>query len=167
MLMISFVMNMVEITLDHSAMIFYHRHPVIASLKRLEEEGKLSIHHAQSLNRELETLNETEGKMYERLREMVFAKPQQDLSLADHGDLVLLINHMKNKRDFFLTMDAARYASLAGHRRLDIRFPDRQFLKKIEGRLGISDIAKAGGKTAKKSKKASKNAKARRKGSKK
>jgi len=128
---------MVSITLDNSAMIFYHRHPVIEGLRKLEEEGKLRLYHAQNLNRELASLSKTEEKIYERLREMVFGR-ERDLNLMEHGDLVLLINHMKAKRDYFVTLEKERYANLGGHRNLAIRFPDKKFFREIEGRLGIT-----------------------------
>jgi len=134
---------MVSITMDHSAMIFYDRHPVINQLKKLEEEGKLRLFHAQNLNRDLGTLSRTEEKIYDTLRQMVFARPQHDLNLSEHGDLVLLVNHMKTKRDFFITLDKERYANLRGHRSLDIRFPDKKFLREIEGQLGIELEKKA------------------------
>jgi hypothetical protein len=129
--------------MDHSALIFYDRHLVIEKLKKLDDDGKLRLYHAQNLNRDLGTLNKTEEKIYDRLRQMVFAKPQQDMNLADHGDLVLLINHMKNKRDYFITMNKEKYVSLSGHRHLDIRFPDDKFFKEVESRLGIAAVPKA------------------------
>jgi hypothetical protein len=134
---------MVKITLDHSAMIFYDRHPAIERLIRMEEEGKVRLYHAQNLNRDLASINKTEEKIYDRLRQMVFARKQEDLNLAEHGDLVLLINHMKSKRDYFITMDKDRYANLHGHGSLDIRFPDDEFLSEIESRLGAESRRKA------------------------
>jgi hypothetical protein len=139
--------------MDHSALIFYDRYPVIEKLKKLDDDGKLRLYHAQNLNRDLGTLNKTEEKIYDRLRQMIFAKPQQDLNLTDHGDLVLLINHMKNKRDYFLTMDKEKYSSLLGHRNLDIRFPDDRFLSEVESKLKTETKPKTrikAGKTAKK-----------------
>ncbi len=124
---------MVKITMDHSAMIFYHRHHVIQKLRRLEEDRKIRIYNAITLDRDLETMNEIEGKIYERLREMVFGREQKDLNLTEHGDLMLLINHMKNKRDFFLTLEKGKYKNLEGHRDLRIRSPDNKFLKEVRG----------------------------------
>lgn len=140
---------MVSITMDHSAMIIFRRHAGIDRLAQLEKEGngKLRIFHAHNLGRDLASMSQTEQKIYDALRIMVFSKAQQELSLTDHADLVLLVNHMKNKRDYFLTMDQAKYATLEGHRNIDVRFPDKKFLKEVEIRLGI--VADAG-KTAKK-----------------
>lgn len=124
---------MVKITMDHSAMIFYHRHPVINELKKMHEDGKIKLYHAINLDRDLGTMSETEGKMYEHLREMVFGRKQKDLNLTEHGDLMLLINHMKNKRDFFITLEKGKYKKLERHHNLKIRFPDNKFLKEIGG----------------------------------
>ncbi|UCC91998.1 MAG: hypothetical protein JSV39_01925 [Candidatus Aenigmatarchaeota archaeon] len=124
---------MVKITMDHSAMIFYHRHPVIQKLRKFDEDKEIRLYHAINLDRDLETMNETEGKMYERLREMVFGREQKDLNLTEHGDIMLLVNHMKNKRDFFLTLEKEKYKRLEGHRDLRIRFPDNKFLKEVRG----------------------------------
>jgi hypothetical protein len=161
---------MVSITMDHSAMIFYHRHPAIERLRELEQEGKLRLFHSQNLSRELASLNKTEEKIYDRLRQMVFQRRQQDLNLAEHGDLVLLVNHMKSGRDYFLTLDQKRYESLRGHRSLDIRFPDKAFMKEIESRLGIvtesakkREKAKKAAKTGKPSKPSKARGKSRKK----
>lgn len=126
---------MFRITMDHSAMIFHDRHEAIERLVKLEQEGKLRLYNSQNLSRELASLSPTEEKVYHRLREMVFGKPQGDLNLADHGDLVLLVKHMKSGRDYFITMDSKKYASLKGHSKLDIRFPDEAFVSEVEGRL--------------------------------
>jgi len=126
---------MVKITLDHSALIFYHRHPVIQKLRELEKKKKVKLYHAINLDRELETLTETEQKIYDRLREMVFGREQKDLNLREHGDLMLLINHMKSKRDFFLTLEKEKYKNLEKHRDLKIRFPDEDFMKEVKGMI--------------------------------
>jgi hypothetical protein len=122
---------MVKITIDHSAMIFYHRHPVIQKLKEMHEKRKIRLYNAISLDRDLEKMNQTEWKVYDKLREMVFEKQQRDLNLTDHGDLMLLVNHMKNKRDFFLTLEKEKYKNLEKHRDLKLRFPDNKFLKEV------------------------------------
>ncbi len=119
--------------MDHSALIFYHRHPVIQKLRKLDEDKEIRLYHAINLDRDLETMSESEGKMYERLREMVFGREQKDLNLTEHGDLMLLVNHMKNRRDFFLTLEKEKYKNLEGHRDLKIRFPDNKFLKEVRG----------------------------------
>ncbi|MEE9323505.1 MAG: hypothetical protein V3U72_03080 [Candidatus Aenigmarchaeota archaeon] len=124
---------MVKITMDHSTMIFYHRHPVVQKLRKLEEKGEIKLYHAINLDRDLETVSETEGKIYERLREMVFGRKQKDLNLTEHGDICLLVNHIKNKRDFFLTLENEKYKDLDKHRELKIRFPDNKFLKEVRG----------------------------------
>lgn len=126
---------MVRITLDHSAMIFYHRHQGIQKLRKLEEKGKVRLYHAVNLNRELESLSESEQKIYERLRELVFGRAQKDLNLTEHGDLMLLVNHIKNKRDFFVTLEKERYRNLEKHRNLKIRFPDNEFLREVRGMI--------------------------------
>jgi len=123
---------MVKITLDHSALIFHHRHPVIKELKELEKKGKIELYHADNLRRELEKLSTTEEKIYHKLREMVFGKPQADLTLIEHGDLCLLVNHLKSGRDYFVTLDANRYKNLKGHPKIKIRFADDVFLKEIQ-----------------------------------
>ena len=126
---------MVKITIDHSAMIFYHRHPVIQKLNEMHEKKKIRLYHAISLDRELEKMSMTEWKVYDKLREMVFEKQQRDLNLTDHGDLMLLVNHMKNKRDFFLTLEKEKYKKLEKHRDLKLRFPDNRFLKEVRGMI--------------------------------
>jgi hypothetical protein len=122
---------MVRITMDHSAMVMGERDPVIKELNELDAKEKITIYNTITLDRELEELTESEGKMYESLREMVFGKEQKHLNLTEHGDLVLLVNHMKNKRDFFLTFDEKRYENLSSHRELKVRFPDKEFLKEV------------------------------------
>lgn len=124
---------MVKITMDHSAMIFYHRHPVVQKLRKLDEDKEITLYHAINLDRDFETVSKTEEKIYNRLREMVFGRKQRDLSLTEHGDLMLLVNHMKNKRDFFITLEKGKYKNLEGHRDLKIRFPDNKFLKEVKG----------------------------------
>jgi len=133
---------MVKITLDHSAMIMNHRHPIIRELQKLEEEGKVRLYHADNLGRELASLSEGETRIYDRLREMVYGRPQGELNLAEHGDLVLLVNHMKSGRDYFLTLQAGKYDSLAGHRNLKVRTPDKKFLKEIHERVNIPEQTK-------------------------
>ncbi|MFH1237302.1 MAG: hypothetical protein V1648_02760 [Candidatus Aenigmatarchaeota archaeon] len=140
---------MVKITLDHSAMIIYDRHPVIDKLKKLNDEGKLTLYHAQNLNRDLGKLNATEEKIYDRLRHMVYGRKQSDLNLTEHGDIVLMINHMKSKRDYFLTLEHDKYKSLRGHRNLDVRFPDEAFLKEIDKKLALNTPVKRTVKTKK------------------
>ena len=130
--------SMMKITLDHSAMTIYHRHPAMRGLGKLEEEGKVRIYHSHNLNRELGSLKPTEERIYSRLRDMVFGRKQEDLNLAEHADLLLLINHMKSKRDFFVTMDVPKYECLRGHGSLDVRFPDEALISEIEARL-LSD----------------------------
>jgi hypothetical protein len=130
---------MVRITFDHSAMIFYDRHPVIGELKKLEDDGKVRIYHAQNLNRDLGSFSKMEEKMYERLRHIIFDKKQQDLTLTEHGDLSLLINHMKTKRDFFLTLEKGKYKSLEKHHGLKIRFPDEDFLDEVKEGIEARD----------------------------
>jgi hypothetical protein len=151
---------MVKITLDHSAMIIYDRHPVIDKLRKLNDEGKLTLYHAQNLNRDLGKLNATEEKIYDRLRHMVYGRKQSDLNLTEHGDIVLMINHMKSKRDYFLTLESEKYKSLRGHRNLDVRFPDEAFLKEIGKKLALNTPVK---KTVKAKKTAKTGKKARKK----
>ena len=64
--------------MDHSAMIFYHRHPGIQKLRKLEEKGDIRLYNAISLDRDLEKMSETEMKIYSRLREMVFGRESYD-----------------------------------------------------------------------------------------
>lgn len=124
---------MVKITMDHSALIFYHRHPVVQKLRKLDENKEITLYHAINLDRDFETVSKTEEKMYNTLREMIFGRKQRDLNLTEHGDLMLLVNHMKNKRDFFITLERGKYKNLKGHRDLKIRFPDNKFLKEVRG----------------------------------
>jgi hypothetical protein len=112
----------------------HDRHPVLRELQKLQREGKVRLYHSDNLNRQLASLSETEEKVYHKLREMVFGKPQQELNLAEHGDLCLLINHMKAGRDYFLTLESKRYDKLSGHRNLEVRFPDEAFLEEIAAR---------------------------------
>lgn len=124
---------MVSITLDHSAMIFYHRQPVIQRLRELEDKGDVRLYSAITLDHELEELSRDEMKLYHRLREMVFGREQRDMNLTEHGDIVLLINHMKSKRDFFLTLEKDKYGKVEKSRKIKVRFPDKGFLKEIRG----------------------------------
>ena len=126
---------MVKITMDHSAMIFYHRHPGIQKLRKLDEKGDIRLYNAITLDRDLEKMSETEMKVYNRLREMVFGREQKDLTLTEHGDLCLLVKHMKSKRDFFITLEKDKYKNLEKHRDLRIRFPDNKFLKEVKGKI--------------------------------
>ena len=120
---------MVRITMDHSAMIFYHRHPGIQKLREMEEKDEVNIYNAITLDRQIETLSEIERKMHDRLKSMVFG--DRNITLTEHGDLVLLVNHIKSRRDFFLTLEKDKYRDLEKHRDLKIRFPDEKFLKEV------------------------------------
>lgn len=122
----------IKITLDHHSLILNHRHPVIKELKNLEKQGYVRLYHSDNLRRHLEKLTPTEEKLYHKIREVIFGKQQQDLTLIEHGDICLLINHLKNKRDYFLTLDGEKYRKLKGHRSLEIRMPDEKFLKEIK-----------------------------------
>lgn len=117
--------------MDHSAMIFYHRHPGIQELRKLEEDGKISLYHAITVDRELEELTDSEEEVYEKLREMIFGREQKHLNLTEHGDLVLLVKHMKSNRDFFLTLDEEKYDNVRSHRSLKVRFPDEVFIQEV------------------------------------
>ena len=121
---------MVKITLDHSGLIFFERHPELRKLLELNENDKIRVYHAINLEREIETLTESERKIYEKLRFVVFG--DKDLTLREHGDICLLINHIKSKRDFFVTMEKGKYAGLEKHRDLKIRFPDKKFLSEVK-----------------------------------
>ncbi len=81
---------MVKITLDHSLLVMHDRHPVLRELQKLQKEGKVRLYHSDNLSRQLASLSESEGKVYHKLREMVFGKAQQELNLSEHGDLCLL-----------------------------------------------------------------------------
>ena len=112
----------------------HDRHPVMRELQKLQREGKVRLYHSDNLNRQLASLSETEEKVYQKLREMVFGRKQEELNLAEHGDLCLLINHMKAERDYFLTLEREKYRNLSGHRSLKVRFPDEDFLKEVKAR---------------------------------
>jgi len=126
---------MVKITLDNSLLVMHERHPVLRELQKLQKEGKVKLYHSDNLGRQLASLSETEEKVYHKLREMVFGKAQQELSLMEHGDLCLLVNHMKADRDYFLTLERKRYDNISGHRNLKVRFPDEAFLEEVMARL--------------------------------
>ena len=103
-------MNMVRITLDHSGLTVHERHPELRELIEMDEKDEVNIYNSITLEREIENLTQSEQKVYEQLRSMIFGA----------------------KRDFFVTMDKNKYKNLEKHKDLKIRFPDREFLKEIK-----------------------------------
>jgi len=123
-------MNMVRITLDHSGLTVHERHPGLRELIEMDEKDEVNIYNSITLEREIENLTQSEQKVYEQLRSMIFG--DKGVNLSEHADLCLLIKHMKAKRDFFFFIDKNKYKNLENHKDLKIRFPDREFLKEIK-----------------------------------
>ncbi|MCD6590931.1 MAG: hypothetical protein J7K72_03075 [Candidatus Aenigmarchaeota archaeon] len=126
---------MVKITLDHSALIFYHRHPGIKQLIDMHRQGSIRLYHATNADYELEELNEEERKAYEQLRAIIFGN--NHITLTQHGDLCLLIKHMNFHRDYFVTLYPENYGDAEKYfKNLDIRFPDEEFIKELQRKIG-------------------------------
>lgn len=125
---------MVEITLDKTSTIFYHRHPGIQKLRKLEEKGKVKLYHFINMDKELETLSKPEMRTYAKLRERIFR--DKDITLKEHADLCLLAKHKHTKRDFFVSLDKDNLLKEENRKFLEkmgisIREPNELFLKEI------------------------------------
>lgn len=123
--------RMKKITMDHSAMVFFDRIPGIKKLKELHEDDKIKLYSSISVDRELASMDAEEKRLYEKLRKKVFGKEQKELNLMEHGDLCLLVNHIRSKRDFFITLEKEKYDNLGDRKGLNVRFPDDSFLNEI------------------------------------
>ena len=124
--------------MDHSTLAIHDRDPVIKELRKLDTDRKINIYNAITLERNIETMTESEEKIYEKLKEMVFGK-ERKINLTDHADLLVLMNHLKSDRDFFVTFDKKKYENLSKHKHIKITVPDAKFLKEIKTRLSLSD----------------------------
>nr|NIO23331.1 hypothetical protein [Candidatus Aenigmarchaeota archaeon]NIP41086.1 hypothetical protein [Candidatus Aenigmarchaeota archaeon]NIQ18138.1 hypothetical protein [Candidatus Aenigmarchaeota archaeon]NIS73674.1 hypothetical protein [Candidatus Aenigmarchaeota archaeon] len=94
---------MVSITLDKTSTIYYHRHPEIQKLRKLEERGKVKLYHFINMEKDLEALSKPEMMTYAKLRARIFG--DKDLTLLEHADLCLLAKHKQARRKFFLSLD--------------------------------------------------------------
>jgi hypothetical protein len=125
---------MVSITLDKASAIYYHRHPEIQKLRKLEEGGKVKIYHFINMDKDLEALSKPEMRTYAKLRVRIFG--DRDITLREHADLCLLAKHKQSKRDFFLSLDRDNFLREENRKLLEgmgirIREPGKSFLKEI------------------------------------
>ena len=127
---------MVSITLDKTSTIYYHRHPGIQKLRKLEEKGKVRLYHFINMDKELENMNKHEIRSYEKLRAKIFGM-KDDITIAQHANLCLLAKHKTAKRDFFLSLDRDNLQREENRNFLEnmgirIREPSKSFLDEIK-----------------------------------
>jgi|GEM_PF-2642181 len=130
---------MVSITLDKASTIYYHRHPHIQKLRKLEEKGKVRLFHFVNMDEDLEELSKPEMRTYAKLRTRIFR--DREITLSEHADLCLLAKHRHAKRDFFLSLDRDNLLREENRKLLEetgirIREPGKPFLKEIRPMLG-------------------------------
>jgi len=129
---------MVSITLDNTSTIYYHRHPEIQKLRKMEERGKVKLFHFVNMDKDLESLNKPEMRDYAKLRSKIFGG--KDLTLTEHADLCMLVKHKKARRNFFLSLDRKNLLREDNRKLLEgmgirIREPNKLFLKEIRSMI--------------------------------
>jgi len=127
---------MVSITLDKTSTIYYHRHPGIQKLRKLEEKGKVKLYHFINMDKDLEDMSRQEIRTYEKIRAKIFGM-RDDITIAQHADLCLLAKHKTAKRDFFLSLDKGNLLREENRKVLEkmdirIREPSKAFLDEIK-----------------------------------
>lgn len=125
---------MFSITLDNASTIYYHRHPEIQKLRKMEEKGKVKLYHFVNMDKELESLNKPEMRTYAKLRTRIFG--DRELTLTEHADLCMLVKHKMAKRNFFLSLDRKNLLKEENQKLLEgmgirIREPSKSFLREI------------------------------------
>jgi hypothetical protein len=130
---------MIKITLDAHCVRLKEKHPVLVELSDLEKKKKVKFYTSES---ELEKLEKIDKKLYEKLTKICFPDKTEDVSLTtlDVENLCMLINHVKSKRDFFLTLNHENFIEKGkreklGRFKIKVRKPDEKFVSELKNIL--------------------------------
>ncbi len=123
--------KVIDITLDSKlSYLMNSPHPFFETLKEFSNEGTVRIHTFDNSAGSVESLHPSEIETVKRI-----AYPEGNPeTLDDHSNLVLLADHMREERDYFVTSDQSRLLKRAAEfNRLGIRIrpADSSFLENL------------------------------------
>ncbi|HDD46225.1 MAG TPA: hypothetical protein ENG42_02025 [Candidatus Aenigmarchaeota archaeon] len=135
---------MIKITLDSVLFNVGEKHPVIKYLKELEKEGKVKLYSIMDINSK-EILESIDLDTYDEFFDICFpGAKRRDISVYDHADLFLLVNHLQAERHFFLTAQKDKLVSFGKAKMLEkagvkVRVANERFLKELRAAINNYD----------------------------